>query len=72
MIEKKILLQEIDEALKDESTSPKIKELLNKVRPELVKAKTKEEYSVVILKIADIIGAIAKIGTIAQVISGSG
>jgi len=61
MIEKHKLLDKIDDAIKDKSTSPKNKELLKELKGELVSAKSKKEYSDIALKIIQIIGAIVKI-----------
>ena len=66
MIEKHKLLEKIDEAIKDVATSPKNKELLKKIRPELTEAKDKSKYLDIALKLANILGALAK------VFSGSG
>lgn len=63
MKEKNKLLQNIDEAIKDKSIPPKYKKLLEKVRPELVKAKNRQEYLDVALKIVNIIGVLSKMFT---------
>lgn len=73
MIEKKQLLEKIDEAIKSDKTSSDNKELLEKVKLELIDAQTKDEYSKVALKLIEILGAIAKFGTaIAKIFAGSG
>ena len=73
MIEKNKILKAIDEAIDSDSTSPESKEILKQHKQELIDAKTKEQYSKVILKILDVMGAIAKFGSaIAKIFAGSG
>jgi hypothetical protein len=71
MKEKYKLLERVDDALKDESTSQKNIDLLIELKTELVKANSKEEYIAVIYKLADILGAMANLGAIAQLLASS-
>jgi len=73
MTEKNKILKAIDEAIENNSTSPENGQILKEHKQELIDAKTKEEYSKVILKILEVMGAIAKFGaTIAKFFVNSG
>lgn len=57
--QKNKLINRIDEAISREDTSPKNAELLKDVKEELLKAKTEAEYFDAIVKVIEVIGALA-------------
>ena len=61
MKEKKQLLKRIEAAVQNEKTAPDNKELLKELKSELEKAETKSQYWDIAVKIANIIGTVAKI-----------
>lgn len=63
MIEKKILLQKIDEAIKSDKTSSENKKLLIGIKSELSTTKDKSKYWDLAVKLANIVGSLAKIFT---------